>query len=576
MENSAALEQEQDVGRSASSLLAPSTLAATLFIALLWFVLCRALSVEWSGNEQYSYGWFVPFFAAYLFWLRWEDRPAPVSAAAGRVPLVLLALAAGLLVALLPVRAFEVVAPDWRPLAWLHACIVVALTLLLLWRAGGSRWVRHFAFPVAFILVAVPWIATLETAVVQGLMRIVAAIAAESLALFGVPAQLEGNLLRLRTGLVGVDEACSGVRSLQSSFMIGLLFGELHRLRLLQRITLLALAASVAFVGNVCRAFFLVWVAAQHGIDATERWHDLTGFSIVIIVFLGTMAAASLLRRKKEEGGASVAASEPVRQGGRERCAGAAIQPLPVALACVWILLVEGGVEAWYRYHERGFVAREKWTVQWPETARDFQYLKLGDGLKGVLRFDEGRGASWLLDPPPEADSVSGLRPGAGAPVTCVLYFFRWHAGRSSILRARGHRPDVCLPSVGWRQSGDHGTRLYPTGELSLPFRHFEFVRGGSGSQPRFVAHAFFCVGEETARPGTGGSETEREIRETHGFTMIPRLWRLVRSGERPRGQQVMQLIFVSSSPLTAETAQAQHARLVDFLVTIETAAPPR
>src|SRR5436305_6135820 len=44
-------------------------------LAALWFVLCRHLSGEWSVNEQYSYGWFVPFFAAFLFWLRWEDRP---------------------------------------------------------------------------------------------------------------------------------------------------------------------------------------------------------------------------------------------------------------------------------------------------------------------------------------------------------------------------------------------------------------------------------------------------------------------------------------------------------------------
>src|SRR2546430_9699815 len=52
-----------------------------LFVALalgaLWFVLCRYLSGEWRLNDQYSYGWFVPFFVAFLFLLRWEDRPSP-------------------------------------------------------------------------------------------------------------------------------------------------------------------------------------------------------------------------------------------------------------------------------------------------------------------------------------------------------------------------------------------------------------------------------------------------------------------------------------------------------------------
>ena len=46
-----------------------------LFLAALWFGLCRELSGEWSVNEQYNFGWFVPFFALYLFWLRWQDRP---------------------------------------------------------------------------------------------------------------------------------------------------------------------------------------------------------------------------------------------------------------------------------------------------------------------------------------------------------------------------------------------------------------------------------------------------------------------------------------------------------------------
>src|SRR5881275_186877 len=59
-----------------------------LTLLALWFVLCRHLSGEWSVNEQYNYGWFVPFFAAYLFWLRWEHgvpgvRPVDGSTALG-------------------------------------------------------------------------------------------------------------------------------------------------------------------------------------------------------------------------------------------------------------------------------------------------------------------------------------------------------------------------------------------------------------------------------------------------------------------------------------------------------------
>ena len=284
-----------------------------LFLLALWFILCRHLSNEWAINEQYVYGWFVPFFAAYLFWLRWEDRGKVESRNAkvenGALPqsavphspslnFLLFTFYFLLLAALLPIRLFEIGNPDWRPLGWLHAGIVVALTLLFVRQIGGRAWLKHFAFPICFIFVAVPWISGIETPIIQGLMRAVAAVATEILNLLGIPAQLEGNLIRINSGLVGVNEACSGVRSLQTSLMIGLLFGELKRLALVRRILLVAGAITIAFLANCARALLLVWLAATRSADALTHWHDVAGYSIVALVFVGTMILAGLLARK--------------------------------------------------------------------------------------------------------------------------------------------------------------------------------------------------------------------------------------------------------------------------------------
>ncbi len=131
-------------------------------LGLLWFILCRNLSLEWSSNEQYSYGWFVPFFAAFLFWLRWESWDKVESsrnAAEGEAGLskekgendasasppyfLLSTLAFLLLAALLPIRLFQYANPDWRPLSWIHALAVVGLTLLAIGYGGGKAAVRH-------------------------------------------------------------------------------------------------------------------------------------------------------------------------------------------------------------------------------------------------------------------------------------------------------------------------------------------------------------------------------------------------------------------------------------------------
>jgi len=277
-----------------------------LFLAALWFVLCRQLSGEWSVNEQYNFGWFVPFFALYLFWLRWQDRPPPEipnlksQIRNNRTVAILIGVPA--LFLLLPVRLFEIANPEWRPLAWVHAAVVVMLTLLLIWYAGGpagAGWLRHFAFPVAFVFVAVPWVTPMETPVIQGLMRMVAHVAAETAMLIGIPAQVEGNLIRVSTGLVGVNEACSGIRSLQTSLMIGLLFGELRRLSISRRLALVAGAVAIALFANFLRAVFLVGVAATKNISEVSRWHDVAGYTIVALVFVGTMGLAYWLGKSE-------------------------------------------------------------------------------------------------------------------------------------------------------------------------------------------------------------------------------------------------------------------------------------
>jgi len=137
---------------------ATSVFFLALALGALWFVCCRHLSNDWRLNEQYNYGWFVPFFAAYLFWLRWQDRPEPEarsSQLAVRSGVILIVCAA---IILLPIRLFEVANPDWRPLWWLHVGVVVAITLIFFWIVGGTAWLRHFVFPIAFIFVAVPWL----------------------------------------------------------------------------------------------------------------------------------------------------------------------------------------------------------------------------------------------------------------------------------------------------------------------------------------------------------------------------------------------------------------------------------
>src|SRR5450432_1492899 len=145
----------------------PLALTALAFL-LLWLEIVNQLQSEWSLNPQYGYGWTVPFLAAYIFYQRWTRRPSP---AAPRFRSLTIALAAFATAAFFPARLIAVANPDWRLLSWTMALAVVAISLSALYLTGGASWLRHFAFPVLFFLVATPWPAQLEEVVVQTLMR---------------------------------------------------------------------------------------------------------------------------------------------------------------------------------------------------------------------------------------------------------------------------------------------------------------------------------------------------------------------------------------------------------------------
>jgi len=195
---------------------------------LLWFELINQLKPEWWLNPQYNYGLIVPLLALYLFWKRWRVRPTPTPPAATAFPIPFILLCAALA---LPIRFLAEANPDWRLLSWLFALVVVTISLLFLYIVGGRVWVRHFAFPVLFFLVAVPWPVRIEQVVIQDLMRIVTAINVTFLQLAAVPALQHGNVIEVGTGFIGIEEACR--RALASSDVDGLTFSRrtllLHR-----------------------------------------------------------------------------------------------------------------------------------------------------------------------------------------------------------------------------------------------------------------------------------------------------------------------------------------------------------
>ena len=224
------------------------------------------------------------------------------------------------------------------------------------------------------------------------------------------------------------------------------------------------------------------------------------------------------------------------------------------------MLTTELAVEAWYRAHERNLQRTAQWNVRWPESAPGFRQIPIDEQTRTVLHHDEGRGVTWR-------GSGQLAEPGALTTVDTIslLYFFRWHPGHNSALLANAHRPDVCLPASGWKQTGDLGVKQYPVaGNLLVPFRHFVFANEASG-RTRY-AHAFYCVWEDRVAPQIGETATSAISENPSAWTRSERL-SAVAQGRRHLGQQVMEYLLIEGREIAPAEAEVMFAATVRELV---------
>lgn len=265
-------------------------------LALVWWPALQRCSIVWSLEPQYYYGWAVPFLAAYLLYER-PLPPAEPRAGWRGLFVVMVACAAPQLF----LRWLGEANSTSRLISWAMALSALGISLAALQLAGGPAWRRRWQASVLFLLVAVPWPIQIEQPVIQGLMRVNAMVATEVVNMSGIPAEARGNLIEIPTGVVGVNEACSGIRSLQSTFMAALFLALLYQISVTGSLLLVASGVGIAFVLNVVRTVFLTWQGATNGIEATEKWHDSAGFAILAVVLVALWLISQFLERRARQ-----------------------------------------------------------------------------------------------------------------------------------------------------------------------------------------------------------------------------------------------------------------------------------
>jgi exosortase len=479
---------------------------------LIWGLVIRILSLHWAIDPQYGYGWMVPALCLYAAFRRWKTRPGPGAPAALGYWIVV-----GAAFALLPTWLIVQPNPDWRIINWLLTAEAVAATLGAIALGGGWSWMVWFGFPVCLMFTAVPWPRPLELYVVNLLMRGVTSVTVDVLNAAGTSALDHGNLIELKNGWVGVEEACSGIQSLQVALMASLVLGELSRLRPARRAGLVVFSMAAAVVTNVGRTLFLSLTASVSGIDAMERWHDPAAFSALGICFVLIWAAALFL-----------AGPEQAPEVGVNPAPGHHLDARLVAGAGLWVVLVIAGTEAWY--YDTAKPPQSPWELVPPSYSQPWALSK---GAAEQLMADRTETGSWN-------------EPDGGQ---WKLIYLEWKPGpmRSRIL-AMLHNPRICMPSAGYKMLEDRGTVSATSGSTTLAFHAFTF-RGEDGA-PLYVYY-----GEWQNRSARGLQHGPLAgTAKLAGIEAV--LWR-----ERYLGQQVAEL--AASGYPSAEASDAALGQVI-------------
>jgi exosortase len=435
----------------------------TLFLVSLWTWGIWSCAEHWRGNPNYSYGWAVPLLAL-GFGLR---RYLFLDGASEVLPESLAGWVAFGMAAVLGILAFglEYAREDmWHPviILWTICLVCTGLTLVVFRRCGGFSLARAEAFPVLFFLTAVPWPPRFEQPLTGGLMSSVASATTEVLHWLGIEAQSSGGAIALRSGLVGITEACSGIRSLQAGMMFGLAMGEWFLLRPGRRIFLLAVAIGLALLTNLARTLTLALQAERHGAGTVEQVHDLVGNVVMTSLVLAIWLIGKFLSRRSDD---AVFFSNEAKERVRRLLHNASVQR-GGAFALAFVALVAGIFSARLVYARADAMA-------YVQTAPRFIAQT---GAATSNRLAEVPPEVWKELHPTSGEYVQRHDPGAaGSSGDCFHFFWKPSVWNRFVLV---HRPDICMPGIGWQSTGPAEPVDLDFDGRSVRFYLFRFRRG--------------------------------------------------------------------------------------------------
>lgn len=365
-------------------------------LAAIWGPVLWRMSTSWLTDEEMMHGWVVPILVIYLVRQRLRDVRFSTHTQNPSAVFLLAAAVLGEFAGFMIWESNQI----WPRVMWFTTGCAILATLSLVARSAGWREARSWMGIVALMALALPWPTAIQQPITLGLFSFNAQVAAELVSALGHPAALTGRVIEVADGLVGIEEACSGIRSLQTVTMAGIFLAVIFNLGWSRGIRLLTAGWLVAMTGNLVRTCYLTHVLSSQGHAEMNAVHDAAG-EVVLAATLIILAGIAW-RMPRQLLVKSNTASVPVDWLNRLSAR--------VAIATgSFLVMAEVGVQFWYA---RSIELDHRIDWEWVDRP-DGREVEVPDYARQVLGYSEGGGWS-------HRDPITG--------VDFLSYRFIWSA----------------------------------------------------------------------------------------------------------------------------------------------------
>jgi exosortase len=249
---------------------------------------------QWWHDPNFSHGFFVPVFAAFVIWQERERlirlRPQPSWFGLPMLALALCILIVGQMGAELFLARFSL-------LLLLTGMIVLFL---------GWSFFQAMLFPLVFLLLMIPIPSIVFNQITFPLQILASKVAATVLPILNVPILREGNVINLPVMALEVAEACSGIRSLMSLVTLAIIYGYLMERRVAMRWVLVLSAIPISVAANSVRIIGTGLLVQYWDPDKAQGFfHTFSGWLIFVVSLIMLYLLHALLRTIWHDRGAN-------------------------------------------------------------------------------------------------------------------------------------------------------------------------------------------------------------------------------------------------------------------------------